>query len=238
MQLLPLPSTVDIEPVGPGWPAARGLAPALMSFQTFCRLIDDTPALAEIELGGALDPLLHPRFVDMVRHAVARGVRVGAHSALTGLSDRRAEDCVQSGLHRMRVALAPPRPRAPGEIRVDVGFDRTLRNVRRLSDARRRLGSATPEIELLETLTRPSLAQLPRLVALAQRHGVDCLSVVDIEEVTGEVLSEAQALAKDLGMRLRLLDSRSDEPGQAWNARASIGIDGRPKRASDAAPMT
>ena len=101
----PLPSRIHIEPVGRGCGSKMsGMgtpAPALMSFAAYCRLLEQFPASSEIELCAPVDPLLHPRFFDMVRHAVARGLRVAARSTLHSLSDRAAEDCVKSGLFRL-----------------------------------------------------------------------------------------------------------------------------------------
>ena len=178
----PLPSRIQIEPVGRGRSGIGTPAPALMSFAAYCRLLEQFPAPGEIELCAPVDPLLHPRFFDMVRHAAARGLRVAARSTLHSLSDRAAEDGVKSGLFRLQVALEPPRPRLANEIRVAAPFSRALRNVARLVAMKRSLASATPKIELLEVATRSKLAQLPELVRVARQHGADSVCVVDIAE--------------------------------------------------------
>jgi MoaA/NifB/PqqE/SkfB family radical SAM enzyme len=179
---LPLPNRIHIEPVGRGRSGTVTPAPLLMSFAAYCRLLEQFPAAAEIELSAPVDPLLHPRFFDMVRHAAAHGLRVSARSALLSLSDRAAEDCIKSGLFRLQVALEPPRPRLANEIRVGVPFSRALRNVARLVALKRRLACAAPRIELLDIATRSKLAQLPELVRLARQHGADSVCVVDIAE--------------------------------------------------------
>src|SRR2546428_5219489 len=178
----PLPSRIQIEPVGRGRAGVGTPAPALMSFAAYCRLLEQFPASGEIELCAPVDPLLHPRFFDMVRHAAAGGLGVAARSTLHSLSDRAAEDCVKSGLFRLQAALEPPRPGLANEIRVAVPFSRALRNVARLVATKRRLASAAPRIELLEVATRSKLAQLPELVRLARQHGADSVCVIDIVE--------------------------------------------------------
>ncbi|HEY3074489.1 MAG TPA: SPASM domain-containing protein [Burkholderiales bacterium] len=178
----PLPSRIQIEPVGRGRSSMGAPAPALMSFAAYCRLLEQFPASSEIELSAPVDPLLHPRFFDMVRHAAAHGLRVSARSTLVSLSDRAAEDCVKSGLFRLQVALEPPRPRLANEIRVAVPFSRALRNVTRLVAMKRRLASAAPRLELLDIATRSKLAQLPELVRVARQHGADSVCVIDIAE--------------------------------------------------------
>jgi MoaA/NifB/PqqE/SkfB family radical SAM enzyme len=146
---LALPSFVQIEPVGQcsmecktipvsyyRRDAPRGRPPAFIRFDAFCRLIDELPAIQELQLQSAQDPLLHPRFFDMVRYAAARGIEVSTHTRLKALSQRRAEDCVASGLRRMHVVLGEPGPERA----------RVLANVRRLIAAKRSAGSRWPYV--------------------------------------------------------------------------------------------
>jgi len=228
----PLPGRIQIEPVGRGRSSIGAPAPALMSFAAYCRLLEQFPAASEIELAAPVDPLLHPRFFDMVRHAAAQGRRVSARSALLSVSDRTAEECVKSGLFRLQVALEPPRPRLANEIRVAVPFSRALRNVARLAATKRRLAAGLPKIELLEAATRSKLAQLPELVRLARQHGAESVCVIDVaesapatglmrsfiecESLRGEdpavlerAFAEARAMAEALEMGLRLPNLRA-----------------------------
>jgi len=247
---LPLPTCVHLEPVGRGQSSTRAPAPALMSFDAYCRLVDEFPALAQIEFSAPVDPLLHPRFFDMVRYAGARGLQVSARSELLSLSPARAEECVTSGLYRLQVALEPPRPRLANEVRVAAPFSRALRNVTRLVEAKRRLGASLPQIELLDIVTRSKLALLPDLARSAQSHGADALCVLDVaesaramglmrafidtESLRGEdpavlerAFAETRALAQSLGIGLRL---PSLEPGERcqrpWRS-AYIGVAGQ-----------
>src|SRR5947209_17997438 len=77
--------------------------PAFMKFETFRDLVDQFPDLEELQLQGLGEPMMHPRFFDMVSYAVGKGVRVGTNSNLTLLNERRAEGCVTSGLADLHV---------------------------------------------------------------------------------------------------------------------------------------
>ena len=247
---LPLPTCVHLEPVGRGQSSTRAPAPALMSFDAYCRLLDEFPAAAQIEFSAPIDPLLHPRFFDMVRYAGARGLQASARSELLTLSPARAEECVKSGLFRLQVALEPPRPRLANEVRVAAPFSRALRNVTRLVETRRRLASTAPQIELLDLVTRSKLAQLPELVRSAQRHGAGAVCVLDIAEsaraqglmrafidsetLRGEdpaeiehVFGETRALAHALGIGLRLPSLAPGEHCQRPWRSAYIGVAGQ-----------
>jgi MoaA/NifB/PqqE/SkfB family radical SAM enzyme len=129
---LELASVVQVAPVGP----RPLMAPALMSFDRFCRFVDSLAAPRELHLNGEEDPLQHPRFFDMVAHATAKGLEVTAATRLPGLSASRAEACVQSGLLRLHVRLdGKPTPLQE-------------RSLRRLEEAKRKLGSTTPQVIL------------------------------------------------------------------------------------------
>lgn len=244
---LALPGFVQIEPVGQcnlacrmcpvayrdtGEAGGRG-PPALMDFDVFCRLLEQFPALTLLQLQGLGEPMLHPRFFDMVRHAVAHGITVTTNSNLTALSERRAEECVTSGLARLHVSLDAAGKAAYEYIRAGARYEQVLRNLRRVMHARRRLASASPEVHLVAVAMRRNLRELPGLVRLARDEGVDGLSVqhlchdfteptlpdryvpmrqfVDAETLAGEDRSvvarwfgEARRLAGELGVALRL----------------------------------
>jgi MoaA/NifB/PqqE/SkfB family radical SAM enzyme len=241
----PLPRFVQIEPVGqcnlrcrmcpiqfrtdgsPGGP------PAFLAFETFCRLLDQFPGLAELHLQGLGEPLMHPEFFAMVRHASARGIEVSTNSNLTTLSERRAAECVASGLKRIHVSIDGASAATYEHIRVRSRYARVLRNVGRLVAARDKAGAGVPEIHLVAVAMRANLHELPDLVRLAHRLGTPQLSVqhlchdygeaslpekyrpmrsfVDAETLLGADANEvracfdqARAVACELGVTLRL----------------------------------
>jgi radical SAM protein with 4Fe4S-binding SPASM domain len=238
---LNLPEFVQIEPVGQCNLACRMCPvvfreekpPAFMSFDVFCRLIGQFPAIKSLHLQGLGEPLLHPRFFDMVRHAAQRGIEVSTNSNLTALSERRAEECAKSGLARLHVSLDAAEAGAYEYIRVGARFSKVLRNLGWLNEAKARLGSALPEIRLVAVAMRANLEQLPALVRLAHRYRVHSLSIqhlahdfseaslplkyrpmrrfVDEETLATEDparvrrwFDEARAAAAELGVHLRL----------------------------------
>lgn len=241
----PLPDFVQIEPVGQCNLACRmcpvvyrddggpGRPPAFISFQTYCRLLDQFPAVKTLQLQGLGEPLLHPRFFDMVKYAAARGIEVSTNTNLTALSERRAEECVLSGLRRMHVSLDAADKAAYEYIRTGARHERVLRNLGRLIEAKRRLGARRPEIHLVAVVMRRNLEELAGLVRLAHEYGLEGLSVqhlahdfsesslppkydpmrrfVDEQTLCGEdparverCFAEARALAAELGVALRL----------------------------------
>jgi radical SAM protein with 4Fe4S-binding SPASM domain len=238
---LNLPGFVQIEPVGQCNLACKMCPvvfrdekpPAFIGYDVYCGLIDQFPALKELHLQGLGEPLLHPRFFDMVRYAAQRGIEVSTNTNLTALSERRAEECAKSGLARLHVSLDAAEARAYEYIRVGARFSKVLRNLGWLNEAKERLGSARPEIRLVAVAMRANLEQLPALVRLAHRYRVHSLSIqhlahdfseaslpvryqamrsfVDQETLAGEDparvrrwFDEARAAARQTGVQLRL----------------------------------
>ena len=58
-QMCPIQFRTDGPPHGP---------PAFMDFELCVRIIDDLPGLRELRLQGLGEPMMHPRFFDMVRY--------------------------------------------------------------------------------------------------------------------------------------------------------------------------
>lgn len=181
-----LPDYVQIEPVGqcnlrcrmcpiqfrtdggPGQPAA------FMAYQTFCDLIDQFPDLKELHLQGLGEPMLHPRFFDMVAYVAARGVRVTTNTNLTVCTERRIRECLESGLDTLYISLDGASAPVYEAIRVDASFARVMANLERLM--RMRQGHSKPHVGVVGVAMRLNLHELPDIVRLAHRHGIDDVS--------------------------------------------------------------
>ena len=208
-----------------------------MSFEAFCRVLEQFPAVRHLQLQGMGEPLLHPRFLDMVRHAAARGIEVTTNTNLTALSPRRADELVTSGLAKLHISIDAADAAVYEYIRVGSRLSRVLRNLALVQAAKNRLRAERPEIVLVAVAMRRNLEELPRLVRLAADYGVPAMSVQHlahdfIEEalpaqyrvmrtfVEDETLmnedparverwfDEARAVAKELGVDLRLPNLR------------------------------
>jgi radical SAM protein with 4Fe4S-binding SPASM domain len=193
-----LPNYVQIEPVGQcnlrcrmcpiqfRTDGAPGQPRAYMNFEVFCALVDQFPEVSELHLQGLGEPLLHPRFFDMVSYAAQRGISVSTNTNMTVMSEPGAEECVRSGLQTMHVSLDGASAEAYEAIRVRARFARVLRNLRRVTEAKARLQSTLPEIRMVAVVMRQNLPELPELVRLAHKEGISALSVQHLCHDFGE----------------------------------------------------
>lgn len=247
--MVPLPTYVQMEPVGqcnlrcrmcpiqfrldgpPHGPAA------FMAFETFTRLIDQFKTLQDLHLQGLGEPSLHPRFFDMIRYAVARGVRVSTNSNFTLFTEQRAEELVRSGLDTVHISIDGATAETYEFIRVWGKLRRVLRNVRYLVRAKKKLGSETPHIRMVVVAMRKNLDEFPKLVRLANRLGIKSVFVQHLchdfgesslpahyapmrdfvqeqtlfevsEDHVSSVFEEARREATELGVDLRLPEVR------------------------------
>lgn len=158
---------------------------ALLGWDAFVGIVDGLPALSELHLQGLGEPLMHPRFFDMVQYAVARGVAVSVNTNLSLLTTRSAARFAQSGMDAVYVSVDAASAPAYEWIRDGGRFDRLERNMLRLRDAIARHGSG-PRVEVTAVAMRENLDELADLVALAQRWGVRTLNVQHLCHDFGE----------------------------------------------------
>ena len=223
-RMCPVQFRQDGPPFGP---------PAFMDFDLFARLLDEFADLEELQLQGLGEPMMHPRFFDMVRLAVARGIHVGTNSNLTLLNAKRAEQCVTTGLAELHASIDGATAETYEEIRVRAHFERITANLEGLVEAKRRLGSETPKIRIVVVAMRRNLDEFADIVRLAHRIGVTTVFVqhlchdfgesslpahyrpmrdfVDLETLVTadqrrveERFAEARRVAAELGIDLRL----------------------------------
>jgi radical SAM protein with 4Fe4S-binding SPASM domain len=157
-----------------------------MAWDVFTRILDELPDLQTLHLQGLGEPMMHPRFFDMVEYAAARGLTVTTNSNLTLLTPTRARRCVESGLEWLHVSIDARSPEVYAAIRRRSRLDRVLTNLRALVQARRELRSSRPRLRMVTVVMRQNLAELPDLVELAGEHGFEALFVQHLCHDFGE----------------------------------------------------
>jgi radical SAM protein with 4Fe4S-binding SPASM domain len=148
--------------------------PAFMAWELFTRILDELEDVQHLHLQGMGEPTIHPRFLDMVRYAARRGIRVTTSTNLTLIHPRRAGEFVTSGLDTIHVSIDAATPEAYERIRANASFEHVVRNLEGVLRARDRLnGNGIPRVHLVAVAMRQNLQELPALVGLAHEWGVD-----------------------------------------------------------------
>ncbi|MCW3844037.1 radical SAM protein [Micromonospora yasonensis] len=160
-------------------PPVNKLAGAMRP-ELFHRVVDDVPGLRDLTLQGLGEPLLSPYLMPMIAAAVARDVTVGFNTNATLLTRRRAEELVASGVGWMHVSLDGARAEAYERVRDGADFATVVANLAGLVAAKRAAGSDTPWIRVVFVAMRDTVDELPELVRLLGRVGVDELHVQNL----------------------------------------------------------
>jgi MoaA/NifB/PqqE/SkfB family radical SAM enzyme len=176
-QMCPIQFRQDGPPYGPL---------AFMAFDDFTRLIDQWTGLRDLHLQGLGEPMMHPRFFDMVAYAAGKGIRVTTNSNLTLLNERRAAACVTSGLDLLNVSIDGATAATYERIRVRSHLDRVIRNLGLLRDARTSAASERPCVRMVMVIMRQNLHELPDLVRFAHEWEMDGLFVQHLCHDFGE----------------------------------------------------
>jgi MoaA/NifB/PqqE/SkfB family radical SAM enzyme len=242
---VPYPKYVQIEPVGQCNLRCR-MCPInfredqpltgsrkLMDYDLYTQIVDQFEGLEVLHLQGLGEPMLHPRFFDMIAYAVNKGIRVTTNTNLTLLNARRAEQCIRAGLDTLHFSIDGTNAETYENIRLNANFDKVLANLQTLLDIRSRLSSALPHLHMVMVIMRQNLAELPDLVRLAARFGAEEVFAQQLSHDFGEAtftkkfqplhdyvdqqsllyedlprvqryFNEARALAQEYGIRLRL----------------------------------
>ena len=101
-QMCPIQFREDGPPFGPL---------AFMEFETYTKLVDQFPAMTALHLQGLGEPMMHPRFFDMVAYAAQKGVKVSTNTNMTLLNRRPGRNWfVWSDRRRRPSTVLPPRP--------------------------------------------------------------------------------------------------------------------------------
>ncbi|HVX10998.1 MAG TPA: radical SAM protein [Pirellulales bacterium] len=159
-QMCPIQFRQDGPPHGP---------PAFMQYELFTRIIDELPALEELHLQGLGEPMMHPRFFDMVAYAARRGIKVSTNTNLTLLLHAgRARQTVTCGLDCIHISIDGATQETYERIRARAKFYRLLRNLELLSEAREEVAGG-PCLRMVSVIMQQNLHELPDLVRFA--HG-------------------------------------------------------------------
>jgi len=221
-----------------------------MTPDLFHPLVDALPELRTLTLQGLGEPLLSPYLLDLVRYAKDRGIRAGFNSNATLLFRARAAELVATGLDWLHVSLDGAQAGTYEGIRGGARFDTVVENLAGLVAEKQAAGSDLPWIRVVFVAMRRNVGELPDLVRLLSRIGVDELRVQTLShtfsdtdpsggyagireftaaealwrgadrEAADRAFAAARAAAVECGLSLRLPELDAAEPAPR--------LDGRP----------
>jgi MoaA/NifB/PqqE/SkfB family radical SAM enzyme len=188
----------------PAWQSRR------IDYGLYTRLVDDLVSLRATEdlvLSGKGEPLTHPRLLDMVRYAKARGLAVTLFTNGILLTPEVAAALIDAGLDLLYVSLSAHDAASFAKLHRDPPpdqFDRIVAHCAGLTREKRARGAALPRLVLVSILNRRNAADAVAFARLAERIGADHLryQLTAIESYNEPLRLSADQLARlkvDLG---------------------------------------
>lgn len=144
-----------------------------LSLAEFQALVDQLPDLRRAVMQGIGEPLLNRELAPMIRYLKARGVYVVFNTNAALLTRRRQVELIDSGLDELRVSIDGSTPETYLKVRGIPVFDRVVANVAEMVRTKQRLGARTPHLSFWVTGMRENLPELPGVIDLAARIGVE-----------------------------------------------------------------
>ena len=173
-----------------------------MEWATFQSLVDTLVESAEVgdaaaetaaetvAFMGLGEPLLHSRFLDMVRLVKERGLRAEVTTNALLLDEAMAAGLLEAGLDQLVVSIDGASAEAFGRVRSGASLDRVVENVRRLHDGRGPNFGPGTRIGIEFVAMRSNVAELPGLGRLAAQIGATFIIVSNVLAYTPELLGE------------------------------------------------
>ena len=167
--------------------------PGEMSWETFQAVVEGLrgfPELRRLTFGGYGEPLIHPRFPDML--ALASKLGVGMTLTTNGLllDEVMAEVILDGRLDTVVISLDTVHVQAYERARLKGGVEQVLDNVCALVELARRQGRMLPRIGLEFVAMRSNLEWVSRLPELANDLGASFVLITNLLPHTEEMVQE------------------------------------------------
>jgi MoaA/NifB/PqqE/SkfB family radical SAM enzyme len=201
-----------------------------LSLDEFRSLVDQLPDLRRAVLQGIGEPLLNRDLAAMIGLLKARGVYTVFNTNAALLTRRRQVELVHSGLDELRVSLDSSSPETYFRVRGIPAFDRVVANIEQMVRTRRELAADTPRISIWMTGMRDNLVELPDVIDLAARLGVEEVylqrlvfwgegmatsdqSLFAARDWAEDIIADAERRAAHHGVSFRGADAQSPRAG-------------------------
>ncbi|HEX4454155.1 MAG TPA: radical SAM/SPASM domain-containing protein [Kofleriaceae bacterium] len=153
-----------------GFCCGRSMTQSDLDFAQFERTLAQFRSLRHVELQGEGEPLMHPRFFDMLAATRARGIVVSMITNGSLLTDDNVAQLVAGGIEKISISIESADPDRFRAIRGGK-LDKVIAGIARLIAAKH--GRALPRIGFSVTMLRSTAGDLDGIIALYQRLGLD-----------------------------------------------------------------
>src|SRR5262249_9580413 len=149
----------------------RSMPQSDIDFETFERTLQAFPSARHLDLQGEGEPLMHPRFFDMVDLARARGIRVSFVSNGSFFTPENVTRILRGGIEKISVSLESADAATFRAIRGGK-LEKVIAGLEHLVGERNRRGLLRPVVGFSITLLRGTTDHLAGILELYRRLGL------------------------------------------------------------------
>ena len=143
-----------------------------LTFERFCTIVEQFPALDRVVLHGLGEPLLNKDLPRMVRYLKERGTYVLFNSNGIALTAKKGQELIDAGLDEYRLSMDGATRETYAQVRGVDAFEKIWRNIKNFVALQKAQDASKPAVSLWFTAMRENLHELPRLIELAEQNGV------------------------------------------------------------------
>ncbi len=189
-----------------------------MDMETFERLKPGFSMANLVFLQGWGEPLLHPKFWQMVQMVKSSGVKVGFTTNGTRLDEENLSKLLDSGLDIMGVSLTGIAPDTHERFRKGCDLAHLGASLRKLKEMKQGRQDKGPSVHIAYMLLRSNRHELAQLPVLAAEWGVSQIVVSHLNLIGSEVMQKESLLAHpellpEVGVSLQRTKEQAAEEG-------------------------
>jgi radical SAM protein with 4Fe4S-binding SPASM domain len=174
-----------------------------MTADAFARVLEQGPHAARVVLVGLGEPLLHPRVVELVRHASDAGRRVSLVTNGMTLTRALGRALLEAGLSGLTVSVDAASPEGVARTRPGSRLETVLEHLRAFVEERRRAGREREVgVAVFSALAADTAGELQAIVDAVAPLGVDALMASDLNFPENEPRSLHRGLGLEAAARL------------------------------------
>lgn len=173
-----------------------------LTVEAFGTLLDHLGNPSSISLQGLGEPLLNPWLPELVALATLRGLTVSFVTNGMLLTQQKARQLIEAGLHRVVFSVDGSSEATFQTIRRGGQLERLLQNIRGFVEVRDQHSVARPEVGVMTVAMKENQHEIPEIIEQLSAIGVHDFTVKHILEGAGAESAQG-ALDEDEVQRLR-----------------------------------
>jgi radical SAM protein with 4Fe4S-binding SPASM domain len=179
-------------------------------------IVEQFPVLERVVLHGIGEPLLNREIFAIIAYLKARATTVLFNSDAISLTQKRAEQLIDSRLDEYRVSMDAATRETYMQIRGVDQFERVIRNVQYLVTRQRQRGCQAPRVSMWFTVIKANLDELPDFIRLAARLGVPEVNAQRLVFYGQGLAVQEQSLHRKLEEREQRLIAEAEALAQGY----------------------